>query len=53
MPFFPPTNSSMGILSAILLIASIVGLYLTIVTHLLFSELRNLPGKYKTQNNTT
>lgn len=31
-------------LSFVLMTASIVGLYLTIITHLLFAELRNLPG---------
>ena len=31
-------------LSSGLLMASVIGLYLTIITHLVFSELRNLPG---------
>ena len=46
LPWMPPPDSSLGMLSCILLIASIIGLYLTIITHLTFPELRNLPGRY-------
>ena len=42
-----------ALLSSILMISSIIGLYLTILTHLLFAELRNLPGLNLLAMNTT
>jgi hypothetical protein len=44
MPFLPASESTLAVLTSVLLMASIVGLYATILTHLIFSELRNLPG---------
>ena len=46
LPFMPTAQNGglLAYLSLVLLTASIVGLYLTILTHLVFSELRNLPG---------
>lgn len=41
---FMPTTGTLAILSTVLLMASIIGLYVTIATHLIFPELRNLPG---------
>ena len=44
LPFMPASGSLLGNLTSALLMASVIGLYLTIITHLVFSELRNLPG---------
>ena len=48
-----PSDGFYALLSSILMISSIIGLYLTILTHLLFSELRNLPGLNLLAMNTT
>ena len=47
LPFMPSSKnggSFLAYLSFCLMTASIFGLYLTIITHLVFSELHNLPG---------
>lgn len=48
-----PSDGFYALLSSILMISSIIGLYLTILTHLLFVELRNLPGLNLLAMNTT
>ena len=53
LPFLPNSEGFYAVLSSVLLISSIVGLYLTIITHCLFSELRNLPGLNLLAMNTT